>query len=54
MASGFGPELLLFGLYKDKKWPECGEFDALVGVYNTTDSTTIVSGSTWGEADSQK
>ena len=54
MASGFGPELLLLRLYKDKKWPECGEFDALVGVYNTTDSTTIVSGSTWGKTDSQK
>ena len=54
MASGFGPELLLLGLYKDKKEPECGELDALVGVYNTTDSTTIVSGSTWGKAVSQK
>lgn len=47
-AKGISAGLYLSGTYFNNKWPECGEIDALIAVYNSTDQTTISSGTTWG------
>lgn len=52
-GKGISSGLWLSGLYNDNIWPECGEFDALIGVYNSSANTTFCSGCRWGKKNQQ-
>ena len=46
LVDGVSPKIMLYGLFKDGVWPECGEIDAIVG----KDSfNRLISGIYWGK-----
>ena len=46
LVDGVSPGIMLYGLFKDGVWPECGEIDAIVG----KDSfNRLISGIYWGK-----